>query len=143
LDLSFDRGETFSTGTQDIFVIEEPTIVKLNSTEYYYTFNEQVYIELEGTNLDKSGLVYVRVGDQVQQVVIIKGSEKNKIIFEMPIGLAPATYSIQVSTDGLKYRPVDKTGFSIIVKPCPDRHTCQAYTETKCPIGYYCPENTL
>jgi len=65
LDLSFDRGETFSTGTQEIFVIPEPTMVRLNSTEYFFTFNEQVYIELEGTNLDKSGTVYVRVGDQV------------------------------------------------------------------------------
>lgn len=46
-------------------MIPEPTMVRLNSTEYFFTFNEQVYIELEGTNLDKSGTVYVRVGDQV------------------------------------------------------------------------------
>ena len=49
----------------DIYVISEPVILSLNLTQYYYTFNEQVYVLLTGSNLDTTGIVYVRVGVQV------------------------------------------------------------------------------
>jgi len=45
--------------------VAPPVIESLNNTEYYYTFEEMVFINITGKNLDSSGEVYVMVGDQV------------------------------------------------------------------------------
>lgn len=66
VDLTVDNGVNWSANKVGIYVVPEPRIVSLNNTEYYFTFNERVFIELTGANLDKSGFLYVRVGDQVQ-----------------------------------------------------------------------------
>jgi hypothetical protein len=63
VDLTIDKGVTYSSNKVCVYLINEPTIVSLNNTEYYYTYNERVFIELKGNNLDKSGFLYVRVGD--------------------------------------------------------------------------------
>ena len=65
VDLSIDAGVTYSANQVPILLIEAPVILGLNTTEYYYTFNEQVYVELRGLHLDNGEYRYVRVGDQV------------------------------------------------------------------------------
>jgi len=85
IDLTFDAGITYSANTVGIYLIEEPSIVALNNTEYYYTYNEQVYIEVTGTGLDKSGFLQVRVVDQVLDIEMEKGSGRDAFVFEMPL----------------------------------------------------------
>jgi hypothetical protein len=51
-DLSFDNGNTFAKRPIPMYIVDAPLIRELNNTEYYYTFNEQVYIEITGLNLD-------------------------------------------------------------------------------------------
>ena len=63
VDLSIDKGITYSANKVGVYLINEPLILALNNTEYFYTYNERVFITLDGVNLDKSGLLYVRVGD--------------------------------------------------------------------------------
>lgn len=94
VDLTIDTGITYSANQVGVFMIDPPSILSLNNTEYYYTFNERVFIELQGVNLDKSGFLYVRVGDQVQQVQIHKDSGTNTVIFEMPLQLDLGTYLV-------------------------------------------------
>ena len=65
MDLTFDNKSTFTNAPITLWVVAPPVIQVLNNTEYYYTFEEQVFIKITGLNLDSSGEVYVRVGDQV------------------------------------------------------------------------------
>lgn len=40
VDLTIDRGVTYSANKIGVYVIDEPVILNLNNTEYYWTFNE-------------------------------------------------------------------------------------------------------
>lgn len=44
VDLTIDSGITYSANKVGVFLIEEPAILQLNNTEYFYTFNERVFI---------------------------------------------------------------------------------------------------
>jgi len=35
-----------------MYIVDAPVIREFNNTEYYYTFNEQVFIKITGLNLD-------------------------------------------------------------------------------------------
>jgi hypothetical protein len=63
VDLTFDNGNTYTVSPLPLYIVDEPIVTALNNTLYYYTYTEQVYIRLEGTNLDQSGRVYVKVAD--------------------------------------------------------------------------------
>lgn len=63
VDLTIDNGITYSANKVGVQLISEPEIVSMNNTDYFYTFNERVFIELTGNNFDKSDKLYVKVGD--------------------------------------------------------------------------------
>ena len=65
VDLTLDEGITYSANQVPVILIAAPVISELNNTAYFYTFTEQVYIEVKGSNLDHGEYLYIRVGDQV------------------------------------------------------------------------------
>jgi hypothetical protein len=60
----------------------------------------------------------------------------------MPPGLDVGVYTIRVSTDGIWYLPTANT-WQITVKKCPNGSTCTPYVATKCPMGTYCPYDSM
>jgi len=89
--------------------IEEPEILSVNITFYYYHYQHKVPVRIEGRNFDTNlhidgrRRIYVRVDD----TKIVRPIEAGAtfIDFEMPLGLNTGSYRISVSTDGLFYRP--------------------------------------
>ena len=48
VDLTLDAGITYSANQVPVIMIAAPVISELNNTAYFYTFTEQVFIELKG-----------------------------------------------------------------------------------------------
>ena len=61
--ITIDGGNTFSENTIPVSVVQPPVILALNNTEYFYTLDEQVYVEIRGYNFKTSKHTYVRIGD--------------------------------------------------------------------------------
>lgn len=108
------------------------------------TNGERVYVEISATNWNSSSLLHVRAGGITRSVRgLADATGGSKAVFELPRGLQPGAYPVQVSADGgMTFVPADPTtsGLVLTVSGCPAGESCTSTVKTPCPAGMFCPQ---
>ena len=132
-----------------VYVVDRPGDIsaKLTGTdkaEVYETNEGRVSIEIAGSGWNSSSILYLRAGgltrvakgDDVGTGATPEGKILRKVTLDLPRGLRPEQYPVQVSADGgMTFFPVDKD-LSLEVKACPAGSSCTSKEPTACLDGY-------
>lgn len=126
-------------------MVAPPAPTALNRATVYETNGERVFIEVTGTGWTDASILHIRAGGVTRAVkgmtvgTTLTGAAK--AVLELPRGLRPGGYPVQVSADGgMTFFPVSSSSTNLTVDACPAGQYCSSDTATNCPPGQFCPQ---